>query len=97
LVSTTRREELKVRGWAIKPTKDLGELQVVNALGIITDNILENIKSNTNITAGALMSEYNIAAPEFEEIITPLIESGKIKVTSGPRVTGRNRTFMIKQ
>lgn len=93
-VSLTSAKEtgiLRVRWWAIMPTKDMGSVDVPVEIRISRDDIIKDIALSPNITMKKIMDEYKVTAPAVEEIINPLIEEGAIKVTG----TGVNKKFKI--
>jgi hypothetical protein len=82
---------LRVRWWAIMPTKDMGSVDVPVEIIISRDDIIKNIALSPNITIKKMIDKYKVIAPAIEEIINPLVEDGTIKVTG----TGVNRKFRI--
>ena len=82
---------LRVRWWAIMPTKDMGSVDVSVEIRISRDDIIKDIALSPNITMKKIMDKYKVTAPAVEEIINSLVEDATIRATG----TGVNRKFRI--
>ena len=91
LASAKKMEILRVRWWAIMPTRDMGSVDVPVETRISRDNIIKDIALSPNITMKKIMDKYKVTAPAVEEIINSLVEDATIRATG----TGVNRNFRI--
>lgn len=83
--------EIRVRWWAIAPSKILDEISIGGGPRISRNDLIREIAMNPDTTVKSIMTKYSLNPSEKNDLLAPLIESGQIKLSG----TGSNSKVII--